>query len=156
VDDDFPERYGDLLTGSYDCVDRIADTLSQDAAAGRLGQVCDRWIYIACLCFGLDLADQRVLRFEAIVHNAKTLKTGRALEKLPQIVTRLAGMAGRFCTMLDCVDTGFIPDGVLDDLSRLARSSFALPGTPTERRMRCGKPNCRCAADPRAGGVLLV
>src|SRR5271165_1204226 len=38
---------------------QIADTLSQDAAAGRLGQVIDRWIYTACLIFGLDLADQR-------------------------------------------------------------------------------------------------
>jgi hypothetical protein len=37
---------------------RVADTLSQPAATGRLGQVCDRWIYSACLCFGLDLADQ--------------------------------------------------------------------------------------------------
>src|SRR5260370_1202248 len=38
---------------------QIADTLSQDAAAGRLGQVIDRWIYTACLVFGLDLADQQ-------------------------------------------------------------------------------------------------
>jgi hypothetical protein len=37
---------------------QVADTLSHDAAIGRLGQVCDRWIYTACLCFGLDLADQ--------------------------------------------------------------------------------------------------
>src|SRR6201988_4556656 len=37
---------------------QLADTLSQPAAIGRLGQVCDRWIYSACLCFGLDLADQ--------------------------------------------------------------------------------------------------
>jgi hypothetical protein len=193
---------------------QIAETLSQDAAIGRLGRACDRWIYTACLVFGLDLADQqasgfryaysvyqaeysrnlifasgarmdrvfgtvadrtrsrldvpalrtlfgvrkrpagtaepspklavvierpaydltlfkvhfglltlkgytkgeRVLRFEAIVHNTKTLKTGRALEKFPAIVTRLAGMAGRFCTMLDCIDTGFIPDGTLDEL----------------------------------------
>jgi hypothetical protein len=193
---------------------QIAETLSQDAAIGRLGRACDRWIYTACLCFGLDLADQqasgfrydysvyqaeysrnlifasgarmdrvfgtvadrtrsrldvpalrtlfgvkkrpagtaepspklavvierpaydltlfkvhfglltlkgytkgeRVLRFEAIVHNTKTLKTGRALEKFPEIVARLAGMAARFCTMLDCVDTGFIPGGTLDEL----------------------------------------
>jgi hypothetical protein len=194
---------------------QIAETLSQDAAIGRLGQVCDRWIYSACLCFGLDLAEQqasgfrycysvfqaeysrnlifasgarmdrvfgtvadrtrsrldvpalrtlfgvkkrpagthepspklavvierpaydltlfkvhfglmtlkgytkgeRVLRFEAIVHNTKTLKTGRGLENFPAIVTRLAGMAGRFCAMLDCVDTGFLPDGMLDELA---------------------------------------
>ena len=37
---------------------QVADALSQDAAIGRLGQVCDRWIYSACLCFGLDLAEQ--------------------------------------------------------------------------------------------------
>src|SRR6266536_2253632 len=193
---------------------QIAETLSQSAAIGRLGQACDRWTCTACLCFGLDLADQqvsgfryaysvyqaeysrnlifasgarmdrvfgtiadrtrsrldvpalrtlfgvkkrpagtaepslklavvierpqydltlfkvhfglltlkgytkgeRVLRFEAIVHNTKTLKTGRALDKFPDIIARLAGMAGRFCTMLDCVDTGFIPGGLLDQL----------------------------------------
>jgi len=193
---------------------QIAETLSQDAAIGRLGQACDRWIYTACLVFGLDLAEQqasgfryvysvyqaeysrnlifasgarmdrvfgtvadrtrsrldvrslrtlfgvkkrpagtrepslklavvierpaydltlfkvhfglltlkgytkgeRVLRFEAIVHNTRTLKTGRGLDKFPDIVARLAGMAGRFCAMLDCVDTGFIPGGLLDEL----------------------------------------
>ncbi len=42
---------------------QLADTLSQPAAIGRLGQVCDRWIYSACLCFGLDLSDQDRSRF---------------------------------------------------------------------------------------------
>jgi hypothetical protein len=37
---------------------QVADTLSQHAAIGRLSQVCDRWIYSACLCFGLDLDEQ--------------------------------------------------------------------------------------------------
>ena len=37
---------------------RIADALSQHATVGRLGQVCQRWIYTACLCFGLDLDEQ--------------------------------------------------------------------------------------------------
>ena len=37
---------------------RIANALSQDAAVGRLGQVCQRWIYTACLCFGRDLDEQ--------------------------------------------------------------------------------------------------
>lgn len=30
----------------------------------------------------------------------------------------------------------------------LGSIGFALPGTVLERRMRCGKPGCRCAADP--------
>lgn len=193
---------------------RIADALSQDAAVGRLGQVCRRWIYTACLCFGLDLEEQqrsgfayglavyqleysrnlifaegarmqqvfdtvvdrtrsrldvrkirtifgaarrpcrtrkhsalieaaietptydltvfklnfgrltgkaytkgeRVLRFEAIAHNTAELRCGRMIEKFPQIVTQLAGIAERFATALHCVDTGFIADGILDEL----------------------------------------
>jgi len=37
---------------------RVADAWPRDAAIGRLGQVCGRWIYSAYLCFGLDLAEQ--------------------------------------------------------------------------------------------------
>ena len=195
---------------------QVADTLSQDATVGRLSQVCDRWIYTACLCFGLDLDEQarsgfryhysvfqveysrnllfrvggqmdrvfntvldrtrarldvptlrtmfgakrrpgingtpdlspklavvietprwdltlfkvhfglltlkaytkgeHVLRFEAVAHNTKQLGCGRTLDKFATIVTRLAAMTERFCTMLDCVDIGFIPDGTLDEL----------------------------------------
>lgn len=36
----------------------IADTVSQPRTAGLLRQVCDRWIYSACACFGLDLDEQ--------------------------------------------------------------------------------------------------
>lgn len=194
---------------------RVADTLSHDAATGRLGQVLDRWIYTACLCFGLDLDDQErslfrysysiyqveysrnllfrsgaemeavfdavvdrtrkrldvptlrtlfgtkqrprthrrdlsprvaavietpqygltifkvhfgaltlkgytkgehVLRFEAIVHNTRALGVGRVLDRFAEITARLAGMLERFCTMVDCVDIAFIPDGILDEL----------------------------------------
>jgi hypothetical protein len=34
---------------------QVADTLSQNEIAGRLLQVCERWIYTTCLCFALDL-----------------------------------------------------------------------------------------------------
>ncbi len=194
---------------------QVADAWPQQAAIGRLGQVCDRWIYSACLCFGLDLAEQErsgfcygysvyqaeysrnllfesgaqmedlfdrvldrtrsrldipairtifglktrphhtrkagrpaqeiviekpryglawfrisfgmlqvkaytkgehVLRFEATVHNTKELRCRRSLENFAEIITRLAGMADRFATALDCADIGFLPDGVLDEL----------------------------------------
>jgi hypothetical protein len=42
---------------------RVADAWPRHAAIGRLGQVCDRWIYSACLCFGLDLAEQEASGF---------------------------------------------------------------------------------------------
>lgn len=38
---------------------RVADTLSDPGTVGRLGQLCDRWIYSACLCFALDLEEQK-------------------------------------------------------------------------------------------------
>jgi hypothetical protein len=59
---------------------------------------------------------ERVLRFEAIVHNTKQLGCGRTLDKFARITTRLTAMVDRFTSMLDCVDTGFLPDGILDQL----------------------------------------
>src|SRR5215510_9069034 len=38
---------------------KVADTLSEESAIGRLSQVCERWIYSACLCFALDLEEQQ-------------------------------------------------------------------------------------------------
>jgi len=37
----------------------IADTLYSAETIGRLIQMCERWIYSACLCFGLSLEDQK-------------------------------------------------------------------------------------------------
>jgi hypothetical protein len=109
--------------------------LAQDAAAAGQGVVVQLFgrpvlVQLAQLAgedegggqgVGVVLAEdkgERVLRFEAIVHNTKTLKTGRGLDKFPAIVARLADMAGRFCTMPDCADTGLIPGGLLDELPR--------------------------------------
>src|SRR6266851_1366772 len=38
---------------------KIADTLSEQRTVGRLSQVCERWIYTTCLCFALDLDEQK-------------------------------------------------------------------------------------------------
>ncbi len=43
---------------------KIADTLSEARAIGRLSQVCERWIYTSCLCFALDLEEQERSRFQ--------------------------------------------------------------------------------------------
>jgi hypothetical protein len=37
---------------------KIADTLSEPRAIGRLSQVCERWIY-SCVCFALDFDEQK-------------------------------------------------------------------------------------------------
>ena len=38
---------------------KVADTLSESRTVGHLIQICERWIYSACLCFGLDLEEQQ-------------------------------------------------------------------------------------------------
>jgi hypothetical protein len=59
---------------------------------------------------------EHVLRSEATVHNTKELRCRRSLDNFAGIITLLAGMADRFATTLDCADTGFLPDGLLDEL----------------------------------------
>src|SRR6266487_1710350 len=85
---------------------------------------------------------EHVLRFEAVVHNTKQLGCGRAIEKFPEIVTQLKGMAERFCTALDCVTTGFLPDGTLD----------ALPLPSRIGRTRIGGIDLYKATDPGCAG----
>ena len=68
---------------------QVADTLSHPATIGRLSQVCDQWIYSACLCFGLDLAEQARSGFgyEYSVYQAEysrnlVFKVGTQMEKV--------------------------------------------------------------------------
>jgi hypothetical protein len=42
---------------------KIAETLSEKETAGRLRQLCERWIYSTCLCFALDMEEQEKSRF---------------------------------------------------------------------------------------------
>ncbi len=43
---------------------KVADTVSDPRASGHLSQLCDRWIYTACLCFGLSLEEQERSGFQ--------------------------------------------------------------------------------------------
>lgn len=196
---------------------QIADTLRSADAVGLLEQVCERWIYSACLCFALSWDEQfqtkfryqysvyqaeysrnllfkhgnqmeqlfqgivdrtrswldvkriktifgykrrpfyhdkrrqpprfevvverpqynltifklhfgrltvklytkgeRVLRAEAVVHNTKVLRCGRSLPKFPQILTELRQILYRFLNALDCMDSSFISDDTLNEIS---------------------------------------
>ena len=37
---------------------------------------------------------------------------------------------------------------IATELAKIARTGMVLPGSITERRTRCGHPNCACHADP--------
>jgi hypothetical protein len=53
-------KQGNCFTSISDAAGlaKIADTLSENRAIGRLTQVCERWIY-RCVCFALDFDEQK-------------------------------------------------------------------------------------------------
>jgi hypothetical protein len=59
---------------------------------------------------------ERVLRFEAHVHNTTELGCGRLLAKFTEIVNRLKTMLEAFLNHLHCVDISFIADDTLERL----------------------------------------
>lgn len=88
---------------------------------------------------------ERVLRFEAIAHHAKQLGCGRRLDKFPEITARLTGMVDRFTSMLDCVEIGFLPDGILDQLP----APYTLGATRTGG-IDINVPRIRALSPPRS------
>jgi hypothetical protein len=86
---------------------------------------------------------EHVLRFEAVCHNTRALKVGRALGRFGDIVERLHRMLDEFCTTLDCADVSFLPDGLLDELhqpSLIGRTpSVASTSTSTGTHRHAGR-----------------
>jgi hypothetical protein len=81
-----------------------------------------------------------VLRFEATCHSTKELRCRRSLDNFAQVIALLTGMADRFAVTLDCADTGFLPDGLLDDLPLPAQT-----GTGRIAGIDLNKPRIRAA-----------
>jgi hypothetical protein len=61
---------------------------------------------------------EHILRIEVIVHNTKELSCGRSLPNFPTIVKMLRGMLERFLNVLQCMNTCFIADDLLETLPR--------------------------------------
>ena len=63
---------GNCFTNSSNLADlaRIAETSCSVSAKGRLERVCERWLYSACLCFLLPLAEQErtLMRYDWSVY----------------------------------------------------------------------------------------
>lgn len=59
---------------------------------------------------------ERLLRFEAVVHNTRELGCDRLLAKFTQIVNRLKTMLEAFLDHLHCVDVSFIATDTLEQL----------------------------------------
>jgi len=90
----------------------------------QLARILEQPIYdltVFKLHFGpmtLKLYDKgpRVLRVEAIVHNAKGLRCGRSIEKLPIMLEKLQKMTIDFLNVVQAAHKSFLPDDALDSL----------------------------------------
>jgi hypothetical protein len=244
-----------FVGGSFQALDQLAETLCDEHVIGRLTEVCDRWVYSSCLCFALDLEEQRrsrfryrysafqieysrnllftrgttldavfqglvdrtrrhldvpklrtifgyktrphriqgkqpvrmarvldqpaydltvfkvhfgpltlkiydkgarVLRIEAIAHNVKGLRCGKAVEKLPIMLAKLQQMAIDFLNVIQAAHHSFLPDGILDALIEPSqRGPYRLAGVDLQ------KPRVRAVAEavlalaPEPGGFTL-
>ena len=59
----------------------------------------------------------RVLRVEVVVHNAKELRSGKMLEKLPALLERMRDMLMRFLGAVQAAHVSFLDEGAFDGLS---------------------------------------
>jgi hypothetical protein len=66
-------------------------------------------------------------------------------------------MTERFCTLLDCVDVGFIPDGILDDLPLPSRLGVTRVGGVDVNKPRTRATlNAVLALAPAPGGFTVT
>jgi len=59
----------------------------------------------------------RVLRIEVVVHNAKELRCGKMLEKLPALLERMRDMLVRFLGTVQAAHVSFLDEGAFEGLS---------------------------------------
>ena len=81
---------------------QMAETVGSSDLVGPLGQVCERWLYSSCLCFGLSLDEQRQsgFRYEYAIYQVEYSRN--LLFKRPQQMEQLfESLIDRSRTRLD-------------------------------------------------------
>ena len=71
-------------------------------------------IHFGLLTIKMYSKGERVLRVEAIIHNARRMKCGHGIDKFPDIVRELKRMLESFVQALQCVDVSFIDAAALE------------------------------------------
>lgn len=71
----------------------------------------------------------RVLRIEVVVHNARDLRCGKVLDKLPVLLQRMSGMLVRFLNLVQVAHLSFLDEGAYERWSEpTMRGSRRLAG----------------------------
>ena len=71
-------------------------------------------VHFGSLTLKIYSKGERVLRIEAIAHNARDFSCGRTIDKFPRIVELLKAMLERFLGVLHSVDVSFIDLGTME------------------------------------------
>src|SRR5437899_2332647 len=116
-------KEGNCLTTISDAAGlaKIADTLSEHRAIGRLSQVCERWIY-TCVCFALDFDEQKRSGFHYQYSNYQieysrnlVFEVGRHMEQVFQ------ALIDRSRAPLDLTTINTIPGAIDLNKARMPR-----------------------------------
>ncbi len=75
-------------------------------------------IHFGSVTLKLYTKGENVLRAEAVVHNAKALKSKRSLEYFSSALTELRTFLIRFLNQLACLNRPFVADGTLDNIGQ--------------------------------------
>jgi hypothetical protein len=104
------------------------------------------------LTLKIYIKGERVLSIEAVAHNRRGLKCGRALDKFPEVVGRLQAILQRFADALSCIDQCFIADDMLEQLPLAAQVAKTRVGASISTRRGCATSSTVIAFAPSPNG----
>jgi hypothetical protein len=96
----------------------------------------------------------RVLRIEVVVHNAKELRSGKMLEKLPALLERMRDMLVRFLGTVQAAHVSFLDEGAFEGAGSITKCNTFLAGCCDGNQLRAFDGRGAGDADGDAGGWL--
>jgi hypothetical protein len=99
----------------------------------------------------------RILRIEVTVHNAKELRCGRMLDKLPALLERMRDMLVRFLATVQAAHVSFLDEGAFERLSEpTTRGTRRLAGIDLNKARNRHVADAVVTLSTRPGGFTLA
>jgi hypothetical protein len=99
----------------------------------------------------------RVLRIEVVVHNVKDLRSGKVLDKLPELLKRMREMLVRFLGTVQAAHVAFLDEGAFERWSKpTQRGTQRLAGIDLDKARNRHVVDAVVALSTRPGGFTLA
>jgi hypothetical protein len=99
----------------------------------------------------------RVLRIEVVVHNVKDLRSGKVLDKLPELLKRMREMLVRFLGTVQAAHVAFLDEGAFERWSKpTQRGTQRLAGIDLNKARNRHVVDAVVALSTRPGGFSLA